>query len=72
MKANRTCILATLSVLLLMPVSVLCAGEVKLAAMFSDHMVLQRDQPVPVWGRGMSDRNHLESQVTFVERNVEL
>jgi len=23
---------------------------VKLAAIFSDHMVLQRDRPVPVWG----------------------
>ena len=26
------------------------AGAVKLAALFSDHMVLQREQPVPVWG----------------------
>ncbi len=25
-------------------------AEVKLAAVFSDHMVLQRDKPVPVWG----------------------
>ena len=27
------------------------AGELKLAAIFSDRMVLQRNQPVPVWGR---------------------
>ena len=28
----------------------LCANDLKLASLFSDHMVLQRDQPVPVWG----------------------
>ena len=27
-------------------------AEVRLPALFSDHMVLQRDAPVPVWGRG--------------------
>lgn len=43
-------ILTTLTVLLLTPLSPLCAGELKLAAMFSDHMILQRDRPVPVWG----------------------
>ena len=26
------------------------AQELKVAALFSDHMVLQRGQPVPVWG----------------------
>ena len=26
------------------------AAELKLAALFSDHMILQRDKPVPVWG----------------------
>ena len=26
------------------------AGELSLAALFSDHMVLQRDKPVPIWG----------------------
>lgn len=26
------------------------AADVKLAAVFADHMVLQRDKPVPVWG----------------------
>jgi sialate O-acetylesterase len=26
------------------------AGEIKLPALFSDHVVLQRDAPVPVWG----------------------
>ena len=28
----------------------LFATELKLAALFSDHMVLQCDNPVPVWG----------------------
>jgi sialate O-acetylesterase len=27
------------------------AGELKPAAVFSNHVVLQRDKPVPVWGR---------------------
>jgi len=27
-----------------------CA-EVRLAEVFTDHMVLQRDRPVPVWGK---------------------
>lgn len=26
------------------------AAEIKPASIFSDHMVLQRDRPVPVWG----------------------
>jgi sialate O-acetylesterase len=26
------------------------SGELKIAGVFSEHMVLQRDQPVPVWG----------------------
>jgi hypothetical protein len=33
-------ILTTLTVLLLTPISAFCAGELKLAAMFSDHMIL--------------------------------
>ena len=43
-------ILTTLTVLLFTPLSSLCAAELKLAAMFSDHMILQRDRPLPVWG----------------------
>jgi sialate O-acetylesterase len=29
---------------------VLTAGDLKIASVFSDHMVIQRDKPVPVWG----------------------
>ena len=36
-----------LSAILLAPLS---AAELKLATLFSDHMVLQRDKAVPVWG----------------------
>ena len=36
--------------LLLAHVSILDAAELKIASIFSDHMILQRDQPVPVWG----------------------
>jgi sialate O-acetylesterase len=32
------------------PLSPLASAQVKPAALFSDHMVLQRDMPVPVWG----------------------
>jgi sialate O-acetylesterase len=39
-----------LTALLFAPVAALRAAELKLAAVFSDHMVLQRDKPVPVWG----------------------
>lgn len=36
--------------LLIAPSAALQAAELKLAALFSDHTVLQRDKPVPVWG----------------------
>ncbi len=36
--------------LLLAPLAALEAGELKLASVFADHMVLQRDKPVVVWG----------------------
>lgn len=42
--------LVYLSTLLLAPLATLHAAELKLSAIFSDHMVLQRDKPVPVWG----------------------
>ncbi len=42
--------LTLLAALLLAPQAVLQSAEVKLAAVFSDHMVLQREKPVPVWG----------------------
>ena len=38
--------------LLLAPLAALHAGELTLGAVFSEHMVLQRDKPVPVWGIG--------------------
>ena len=31
-------------------ISTVALAEVSLPAVFSDHMVLQRDLPVPVWG----------------------
>ena len=37
-------------ILLMAPLAALQAAELKLATVFSDHMVLQRDKPVPVWG----------------------
>jgi sialate O-acetylesterase len=43
-------ILTFFTLLLLSPLATLGAGELMLGAVFSDHMVLQRDKPVPVWG----------------------
>jgi hypothetical protein len=39
-----------LSALFLAPLLPLTAAELKLASVLADHMVLQRDKPVPVWG----------------------
>ena len=38
---------ATLALFL---VATTCSADVKLPALLSDHMVLQRDEPVPIWG----------------------
>jgi sialate O-acetylesterase len=40
---------ALLTALMLLPLAAQ-AAELKLAALFSDHMVLQCDKPVPIWG----------------------
>ncbi|MDA0836362.1 MAG: hypothetical protein O2857_01115 [Planctomycetota bacterium] len=40
----------SLSICLLLPVSFNHAADLKLSGLFSDHLVLQRDKPVPVWG----------------------
>jgi sialate O-acetylesterase len=45
---KRTTLFVT--VLLLALPAALCAADLKLAAIFSDHMVLQREKPAPVWG----------------------
>lgn len=39
-----------LAAVLFWPLEDMAAGELKLAAVFSDHMVLQRDKPAPIWG----------------------
>ena len=39
-------------------------AELRLPAIFSDHLVLQRDQPVPIWGRAQPG-----AQVTVTFRN---
>jgi sialate O-acetylesterase len=43
-------------------------AEVKPAALFGDHAVLQRDQPVPVWGTADAGEKVL---VTFAQHTVE-
>jgi sialate O-acetylesterase len=45
---TRLALVATFCLLTLW--TTVCAAEVKLAGVFADHMVLQRDRPVPVWG----------------------
>ncbi len=48
MKSMLVCLVA----MLITPLALLNAADLKLAAVFSDHMVLQRDKSVPVWGWG--------------------
>lgn len=50
---NRS--LIRIIVLLLAPLAHLRAADLKLAAIFSDHMVLQRETPVSVWGWADAD-----------------
>ena len=47
---NRLFVCCIAAVSLAAPTTVLQAEELKLAAVFADHMVLQRDKAVPVWG----------------------
>ena len=49
-KQNMKQTQALLTALLLVLLVPLHAADLKPAAIFSDHMVLQRDKPVPVWG----------------------
>ena len=42
--------IACLTALLLGPLSILSAAELKLAGVFTDHTVLQRDKTVTIWG----------------------
>ena len=52
MKSTHFSLIATL---LLAVLTDLSAAELKLASVFADHMVLQRDQPVSVWGTAASN-----------------
>src|SRR5205814_776478 len=45
---KRTIVLATVLLLLFAPLA--APADVKLPAVFGDHMVLQRGQKIPVWG----------------------
>ncbi|QDU29003.1 hypothetical protein ETAA8_41090 [Anatilimnocola aggregata] len=48
-RAIRVC-LATMTILVWISGYPVAHAELKLAGIFSDHMVLQRERPVPVWG----------------------
>ncbi|MDZ4659179.1 MAG: sialate O-acetylesterase [Bythopirellula sp.] len=43
-------ILTLLTALVVAPLSLCAESDLKLASLFSDHMVMQRDQAAPVWG----------------------
>ncbi|TWT79439.1 hypothetical protein CA13_08400 [Planctomycetes bacterium CA13] len=42
----------SIGLVLIVPLFAIGAEEAKLAQVFSDHMVLQREKPIPVWGWG--------------------
>ena len=54
-----------LLLLLLAPVS--CTAPLTVAPLFTDHMVLQRQQPIPVWGNGPAGEN---IRVTLADRTL--
>jgi sialate O-acetylesterase len=47
---NKLWVKVSLAVLVLGVLAAVAAADVKLPAVFSDHMVLQRDMPIKVWG----------------------
>ena len=51
-RAHRLFVSCTrsLAFVFLVALPALVSAEVRLASPFTDHMVLQRDQPVPIWG----------------------
>ncbi|MCY2992352.1 MAG: hypothetical protein NTY19_31380 [Planctomycetota bacterium] len=51
----KTVHFSLLATLLLAALTDLSAAELKLASVFADRMVLQRDQPVSVWGSAASN-----------------
>jgi len=56
------CTLALLSILLICD----SQAEVRLAALFSDHMVLQRDRPIVIWGWGTPEE---KIQIDLADRS---
>ncbi|MBP7950052.1 MAG: hypothetical protein KA004_10380 [Verrucomicrobiales bacterium] len=56
-----------ISCLFLLALAAPAAADVRLSKMFSDHMVLQRDKPVPVWGWAEAGE---EVTVSFAGQNV--
>jgi sialate O-acetylesterase len=57
--------LQLLSALLLVPLASSAESGLTFSALFADHMVLQRDQPVPVWG---SAKPNDQITVTFADQ----
>lgn len=54
-KENRMKTITPLLLMLLVSSPAVFATELRLAAVFSDHMVLQRDMPVRIWGEAPPD-----------------
>ena len=65
-RAIRICV-AMITILAWMSGYSVAHAELKLAGIFSDHMVLQREQPVPIWG--WADKGRVVT-VKFDDQNV--
>jgi sialate O-acetylesterase len=64
---KRLSMIGTLIVLpLLLPLGTLTAADLKLASVFADHGVVQRDRPVPIWGTADPSE---EVTVSFAEQS---
>jgi sialate O-acetylesterase len=55
-------------ILLLLTLPGFCFGQVRLARLFSDHVVLQRQKPIPVWGWAKAGE---KVKVTLASQSVE-
>lgn len=63
---DMTAMFPRLAILLLLPTTLLQAAQLRIAGVFTDHAVLQRDQPATIWGWADPDE---KITVTFASQS---